>query len=204
MLSLWCLPQYQALQMHLTSVLLTKRPQSFWYTRETGYLLPPYKQIKENGRAPGSTHASLFRCQGSLASFWVGLRRVFFPRKGQLSKWSQNNLFMRHPWEMFYFQEIWSPCGLLGETLARSFQDLSLPRVLWNTSALSKRAAPSQVVLPGSSYFCFSLSWARSENASKNQRLHFVPARHICWLLNFVLQLDAFYVFKHHLHLKLV
>lgn len=156
MLSLWYLPQYQALQMHLTSVLLTKRPQSCWYTRETRYLLPPCKQIKENGRAPGSAHASLFRCQGSLASFWVGLRRVFFPRKGQLCKWSQNNLFMRHPWEMFYFQEIWSPCGLLGEMLARSFQDLSLPRALWNTSALSKRAAPSQVVLPGSSYICFS------------------------------------------------
>ena len=45
--------------------------------RETGYLLPPDKQIRENGITPGSAHASLFQCQGSLASFLVGIHRVF-------------------------------------------------------------------------------------------------------------------------------
>lgn len=40
---------------------------------------------------------------------------------------------------------------LLGETLATTFQDLSLPRDLQNTSALSERAASSQVTLPGGS-----------------------------------------------------
>lgn len=50
-----------------------------------------------------------------------------------------------------YFQETGSPCMLLSETLATTFQDLSLPRDLQNTSALSERAASSQVTLPGGS-----------------------------------------------------
>lgn len=45
--------------------------------RETGYLLPPYKQIQENGINPGSAHASLFQCPGSLASFLVGIHHAF-------------------------------------------------------------------------------------------------------------------------------
>lgn len=146
--------------MHLTLALLTKRPQSCWCTRETGYLLPPYKQIKKNGINPGSAHALLFWCQGSLASFLVGIRCAFaFLERDCLANMARIVVFflMRRPWEMFYFQEIWSPCRLLGETLATTFQGLSLPRALQNTSALSKRAASSQVTLPSSSTSAIAL-----------------------------------------------
>lgn len=71
--------------MHLTLALLTKRPQSCWYTRETGYLLPPHQQIKENGITPGSAHALLFvPAQLDLIFGWV-LLCVCSCRKGQLS-----------------------------------------------------------------------------------------------------------------------
>lgn len=74
---------------------------------------------------------------------------------------------------MLSFQEIWSPCRLLGETLAMTFQDLSLPRALQNTSALPERAASSQVTHPGSPSSAIALPV--SLNASKEQGLLFIP-----------------------------
>lgn len=154
--------------MHLTLALLTKRPQSCRCTRETGYLLPPLEQIKENGITPGSAHALLFvAAQLDFIFGWV-LLCICYSREGQLSGCSKNKFFVRHPWEMLYLQDIWSPCRLLGETLAVTFQDLSLPRALQNTSALPKRAASSQVTHPGSALPL----WL---NASKEQPLFFPP-----------------------------